>query len=127
MPVTFDLDPHAGLVHTHAKGRVTVGELIDHFEVLEADARLPRRVHLLLDLRETESLPGQEDVGEVMHEVDRLTTSRGLVGGACAIVAHREDLRSTAYVIATHAAAHFEHAQVFRELREAEDWLAAHR
>ena len=126
MPVTYDLDPHTGVIHARAVGRVAATDLIGHFDVLEADDRLPARVHLLLDLRQAEALPAAEEIGVVMHKVERLKASRGLTGGACAIV-YRDTLRSTALLIETYVASHFAHTQVFAELREAEDWLASHR
>lgn len=126
MPVHYDLDPSTSVVRARAIGDVRARDLIDHFDLLQADERLPKRLNLLLDLRPTTSLPPVEEIDVVLRKVDRLKHDRGVRGGACAIVAG-DALRSTALLIETYVADHFARTEVFSELREAEDWIVSHR
>jgi hypothetical protein len=125
MPVTYEIDKKQGVIRTRCIGFVTLAEVTDHFRALEQDADCPSRLDVVLDLRETRSLPTSDQLRAVSEEIGRI---RGKVQfGACAFVVHTDPLFGTAMVLEVFAAKRFRVTKIFRELAEAETWLALQR
>jgi hypothetical protein len=106
-------------------GDVTLAEVMSHFRELERDASLPARLDVLLDLTEMQSIPESDQLRSVAREVDSL--QQKLEWGSCAIVASRDVLYGMSRILRVYAEAHFVNSNVFRELEEAEIWLASQR
>ena len=90
MPITFSIDPAAGLIRTIGSGHVTLAEVHEHFGELATAWPSGRGLDVLLDLSECTSLPDFPQLRSVVNEV-------GASGGLnrfdrCAIVAGREFL-----------------------------------
>lgn len=122
MPVTYQLDPASGCIETLCTGEVTLDEVLHHFQELEADASLPERLDVLLDLGAMTSLPESEQLREVTRAVDRLKAK--VAWGACAIVARRDALFGMSRMFEIFTEGLFARTRVFREREAAEDWLA---
>jgi hypothetical protein len=123
MPVHHHFDRELCLVRTRCEGDVRFEEVMRHFRDLEGDASLPARLDVLLDLTGMRSLPETGQLRSVAGEIDRL---QGRVAwGACAIVAADDAPFGMSRMFHVFAEAHFARSSVFRELGEAERWLAA--
>ena len=122
MPVTYALDREKELVVTVCSGRLVLHEVLEHFEELRADPRLPESLDVLLDLSAVTSLPHSDQLREVASAVDRL---RSIVRwGRCAVVATRDALFGMSRVFEALTEQHFKQVMVFRERGDAETWLA---
>ena len=122
MTVTYQLDREFPLIRTRCTGNVTFAEMVDHFRELERDASLPARLDVLLDLTEMRSIPASDQLKAVSGEIEHL--QHRLRWGSCAIVASRDVLFGMSRIFRVFAEAHFANSNVFRELDEAERWLA---
>ena len=125
MPVTYRFDREFSLIRTMCTGDVTFAEVVSHFRELERDATLPARLDVLLDLTEMRSVPESDQLRSVAREVEHL--QQRLEWGSCAIVASSDVLYGMSRILRVYAEAHFVNSNVFRELEEAERWLASHR
>ncbi len=125
MPVIYQIDAARGLIRTKCVGNVTFPEVADHFRALEADPDCPGRLDVLLDLRETTSLPTDLQLKAVSEEIARIR--RTVHFGACAIVASSDALFGTAKIFEVVAARVFRVTEVFRGPAAAEAWLAKQR
>jgi hypothetical protein len=125
MPVLYRIDAALGLIRTRCVGDVTFSEVAEHFRALEADPDCPERLDVLLDLRETSSLPTDLQLKAVSEEIARIR--RTVQFGACAIVASSDVLFGTAKVFEVVAARVFRVTDVFRGPAAAEAWLAEQR
>jgi hypothetical protein len=125
VPITYQVDRAAELIRTTCTGDVTLDEVIGHFLELEADPALPAGVDVLLDLSETMSVPESEQLKAVTSEVDHL--QERVRWGACAIVASRDALFGMSRMFQVFTEGLFAASHVFRELAEAERWLASRR
>jgi len=125
MPVSYHLHPEAGFVDTRCTGALTLDEVMRHFEDLEADPVLPRRLDVLLDLDDVTSLPESGQLREITGALERLQTR--VVWGACAIVAGRDALFGMSRMFAVFTEGLFARTRVFRRRPEAEHWLAQDR
>ncbi len=123
MPVSYVIQK--GLIRTRCFGHVTFPEVADHFQQLVADPECPSRLDVLLDLRDTTSIPSTEQLRAVGAEIERIRETVRF--GACAIVAGSAALFGTARVFEVVAARGFRVTQVFRDATEAEQWLEGHR
>jgi hypothetical protein len=123
MPVTYVI--HKGLIRARCFGHVTFPEVADHFGQLVADPECPGQLDVLLDLRDTTSIPSTEQLRAVGAEIERIRDRVRF--GACAIVAGSPALFGTARVFEVIAARGFRETQVFRGATEAEQWLAERR
>jgi len=122
MPVTYQINHKAGFIETRCTGLVTFDEVMRHFEQLEAESSLTGRLDVLLDLTETTSLPETAQLQEVAQFVKRLKAK--LEWGACAIVASRDALFGMSRIFEVFAESLFHRICVFRERKEAQQWLA---
>ena len=125
MPVTYEIDREFALIRTRCTGDVTFAEVVSHFRELENHASLPARLDVLLDLTEMQSIPDSDQLTSVAREVEILRQK--VDWGSCAIVANRDILFGISRMFHAFAEAHFANLNVFRELAEAELWLASTR
>jgi len=96
-----------------------------HFRDLEADASLPGRLDVLLDLSRMESLPESAQLRSVAGEVGRLREK--LEWGTWAIVAPRDALFGMLRVFEVFTEGSLARSRVFRQRDEAEEWLNSER
>ena len=122
MPVSYHIHPEAGFIDTRCTGALTLDEVMRHFEELEADPALPRRLDVLLDLDDVTSLPESAQLREVTGALERLQTR--VAWGACAIVAGRDALFGMSRMFEVFLEGLFARTKVFRQRTEAEHWLA---
>ena len=125
MPVTYDIDKTQEIIRTKCFGEVTLPQVTAHFHALSQDRDCPSRLDVLLDLRESATLPTSDQLRAVSEEIRRLREK--VQFGACAILAGTDALFGTAMVFEVFAARGFRVTKVFRELAEAEIWLAVQR
>lgn len=125
MPVTYEIESEAGILRTRCRGQVTFEEAIGHFRALEGDDSLPRPVDALLDLTETQSLPETNQIRSVAVEVDRVRSH--VQWGASAIVASGDALYGMTRMFHAFVERFFAASNVFRNIEEAERWLASMR
>ena len=121
MPVTYHIDAQRGLIRTQCTGFVVLPEVLDHFRTLEADPDCPRHLDVILDLRETTSLPESEQLRAVSREISRIRPT--IEFGACAIVVSTEAHYGMAMVFEVFAARFFRATKIFREMSSAEAWM----
>jgi len=125
MPVVYKLNPAEKFIYTQCIGNVTPEEISEHFRELVRDPDCPDRLAVLLDLRETTSVPWTFQLRGVNQDLERV---RGKVAfDACAIVASRDVLFGMMRIFAVFAQGHFTSIRVFRTVPEAEEWLAGQR
>ena len=125
MPVSYRCDREAGLLRTEFTGDVNFDEVMAHFRDLEADASLPGRLDVLLDLSRMESLPESAQLRSVAGEVGRLREK--LEWGTWAIVAPRDALFGMLRVFEVFTEGSLARSRVFRQRDEAEEWLNSER
>lgn len=125
MPISYEIDPASGWIRTRCSGDVTLAEAVDHFRALGVDPATPKRPNVLVDLRETTTLPESDQLRTIAKEVARL--DQKLEWGACAIVASRDAAYGISRIFAVYTEQSFSSVRVFRELAEAEAWLDATR
>lgn len=115
--------PGNRFIRTRCAGAVTVGEVTDHFRVLERDPDCPDQLDVLLDLSEVTSIPDHpENLRDVTRAISRI---RGRVRfGACAIVACTDVLFGMLRMFEVFAEQRFRVSCVFRTASQAEVWLS---
>jgi SpoIIAA-like len=123
VPVTYQIDRETALIRTRCTGDVSFTEVVQHFRDLQEDASLPKGLDVLIDLTETRSIPESAQLRSVAREVELLRDK--VHWGACAIVASRDVLFGMSRMFHAFAQEHFARSNVFRELEEAERWLAS--
>jgi hypothetical protein len=122
MPVTYQINREARFIETYCTGVVTFDEVMGHFEQLEAEAALPERLDVLLDLAGATTLPESGQLLEVARAVERLKAK--LEWGACAIVASHDALFGMSRMFEAFAEGSFARIAVFRKREDAKGWLA---
>ena len=121
MPVTYTIDKPLKLIRTRCAGDVKLEEVLEHFQVLARDPDCPKRLDVLLDLRDMTSLPGIDELRDVARTIAGV---RDMVAfGACAIVATRDPLFGMTRMFEVFAEDYFVASRVFRDVREAWTWL----
>jgi hypothetical protein len=127
MPVSYEIDRARGLVRFEFRDPASVAATLERLRELRADPALPARLDLLVDLRGTPpDLPGSAELRAIASEIGRLGGRERF--GACALVASSDSVYGVSRMFAVYAEPSFgASVQVFRELGEAEDWLAATR
>lgn len=121
--MTYVCDREAGLIRTRCTGNVLFEEVIGHFRELESDPSIPARLDVLLDLTEMQSLPDRTKLRMVAGAVSGL--KKKLEWGAWAIVATNDALYGMIRVFEVFSEDNVERSAVFRDLDEAERWLAS--
>jgi hypothetical protein len=123
--VSYRCDRESGVLHTEFSGDVKFDEVMGHFRDLEADASLPKRLDVLLDLSQMESLPESAQLRSVAGEVGRLREK--LEWGTWAIVAPRDALFGMLRIFEVFTEGKLAKSRVFRDRADAEDWLESER
>jgi hypothetical protein len=123
MPIHYEIEGASGFIQTTCSGPVTLEEVMEHFRTLRADPRLPAHPDVLLDLRETTSVPDREQIRSAAEGAGQLADV--VRWGACAIVASRDVMFGMSRMFEVFAEQHFEATQVFRELGDAVAWLGS--
>jgi hypothetical protein len=109
-------------VVTRCVGDVTVEEVAAHLDELAGDPACPSRVDVFLDLTGTTAVPFSD---QIRAAADRVAFLRSRVElGACAIVARSDALYGMLRMFEVFAEGHFASTRVFRDARQAEDWLS---
>jgi hypothetical protein len=121
MPIVYEIDRTRGLIRTCCVGPVTLGEVMDHFNQLRSDARLPKRVNVLIDVTAMSSAPDRDELRAVVAEVKK--TSVSLDWGVLAVVAQSDLLFGMHRIFAVFIEDNFTATGVFRTHAEAERWL----
>lgn len=121
MPVTYEIDGTRRLVRTRCFGAVTISEVLAHFDELERDPARPELLDVVLDLSGSTTLPGSDQLRVVAERVGEVRLTRF---GRVAIVADRDSMFGMARMFEVFAEKHFGASRVFRQLDEAERWLA---
>jgi hypothetical protein len=122
MPVSYRFDPELGYVHTRCSGAATFDEVRAHFRELEADASLPQRLDVLLDLSEMQTLPESRQLETLVGDIRR--ASSRFEWGACAIIAVSDAMFGMSRMFEVFAEQQFERTRVFRDASKARNWLA---
>jgi hypothetical protein len=122
MSVTYAIDTNRALIRTRCSAKVTLPEVLAHFQSLSQDPDCPAHLDVLLDFREIEALPTSDQLRSVSEEIRRIRDR--VQFGACAIVAGNDALFGTAMVFEVYAARVFRVTKVFREVADADIWLA---
>src|SRR5262249_25238530 len=124
MPVTYRIDKANRIIHTRCVGQVTIEEVIEHFRELERDPDGAGLLDVLLDLTEQTSIPKKEYLHEITREIERIRAKVRF--GICAIAASTDALFGMLRMFEVFAEKQFQALRVFRTVREAAAWLAAH-
>jgi hypothetical protein len=119
--ITYGVDANKGLIRTTCVGLISVEHVVGHFRELRRDPGCPDRVDVLLDLRETTSLPESGQLSAVCNEIASIRES--VAFGLCAIVADGDELFGMMKVFEGLAQPYFRKIGAFREAAEAEKWL----
>lgn len=120
MPIIYQIDPARYFIHTRCVGDMTLEDAKSHLQELQMDPGCPPILNVLLDLTETTSVPGKEDLILVSNELGRV---RGIRFNACAIFTTDDHFFGMARMFAVFAANRFEAMHVFRTLNNARKWL----
>jgi hypothetical protein len=120
MAITYRIDRERGRVHTTCAGNVTLPEVRAHFDALQRDPDRPRSLSVLLDFSGMTSLPAEPQLQAAAQHVGQVEE---IVFEACAIVADRDEVAAMARAFETLARGHFAALKIFRQRRQAEEWL----
>ena len=121
MPIPYQIDHKESLIRTKCVGKVSLEEVLGHFDELEKDPDCPRSLDVLLDFSELETVPNPV---QLMAVADRMHRIKDRVKfGACAIVAKSDVIYGIARMYTVYAEPQFRIARVFREFLQAEFWL----
>lgn len=123
MPVSYAIDADKRTLRTKCFGRLTLAEVVDHFQKLELDPECPDRIDVFLDLSEVDSLPEPAQMPEVIAHLGK--ASGRIRFGACAIVAARDALFGMMRMFEAMGAEYFRVTRTFRASSEADAWLAS--
>jgi hypothetical protein len=122
MPVSYVIDKPGKFIQTRCFGNTTLEEVIGHFDELVQDPDCPDQLDVLLDLSESDSIPESDQLWTVSKKVgDTISRVRF---GRCAIVAVQDVMFGMSRVFAAFTENYFTAVQVFRDKKEAQDWLA---
>ena len=121
MPIVYEIDRDRSVIRTRAIGAVTLDEVLAHFKELRADADVPGRPNILLDLTAQVSAPERDQLRAVVAEMKSLGTE--LRWGALAIVAKSDLLFGMSRILGVFVEDSFSNIGVFRQMAEAERWL----
>ena len=125
MPVTYEIDKAAGIIRTKCAGFVTLSDVKEHFQTLERDPDCPRQLDVLLDFSEMTSFPATEQLKAASEEISRVRDRVRF--GAGAILVSTDAHYGNAMVFEVLSARAFRVTRIFRDLSEAEAWLAQQR
>jgi len=121
MPVTYIIDTTRKLIRIQCSGAVTLADVVDHCAKLKDDPACAGHLDVMLDVRESDTLPESKDLRIANSHVAAV---RGKVEfGRCAIVANRDAMFGMMRMFGIFAEKDFREIHVFRGTSEAEAWL----
>ena len=121
MPVTYSIDKTQGIIVTRCIGDVTLGQVIEHFDILIRDPDCPPKLDVLLDLTECSVIPETHQLEPVSDKIGSIR--KNVQFEACAIVVSSELMFGMARIFLVFADERFQMAQVFRAVDQAKKWL----
>lgn len=121
MPITYTISPQEQMIRAFAKGIITAADLHGLVKSLLDDPALEKGMRGLYDSRFGEPDITVMQLAEIAGEARKLV-NRGL--GRIALVAASETTYRVEKTFTTLARALFMDVDVFRDLKEAEAWLA---
>jgi len=121
MPIEYEIDPVRNLLRTRCSGETTLEDVMKHFGELRADAALPKRINVLLDLTAIATAPERDQLRAIVSEIKQLGSS--LRWGVMAIVARTDLVFGMSRIRGGFSEDAFSTPGVFRPVREAEPWL----
>ncbi len=123
MPVEYRIDVDTGLIETRCFGEMTFEEVLEHFQEVGSEERLPERMDVLLDLSAVTNVP---DSGQLRDVVDGLELlERRVLWGRCAMVVSDDLMYGMFRMFEAFTDQLFRSSYVFRDREEARAWLAA--
>lgn len=85
MPVTYEIDSAARIIHTCCSGAVVLEEVREHCATLSRDSQCLDRLDVLLDLSEMTTVPATAELRTVTSDIARIRPQVRF--GFCAIIA----------------------------------------
>ena len=122
VPVTYVIDTAKKLIHTTCSSPLTYPEVINHFHELQRDSACAGYLDVLLDVTTADAVPDAKQLGTVTVELGAIRDKVRF--GICAIAASRDAMFGMMRMFEVYATRYFTAVRVFRELSEAEAWLA---
>ena len=123
MPVSFELDETTGSLRIRSCGEASVDDFVAQAKLLFGRQRVPRPLHIFLDLREMTPLPTAQEIRGARDSLIRL---RGRVTfGCCAVLAEQDATYGMARMWSILVEEIFAAVSVFRSADEAEQWFRA--
>lgn len=122
MPVTYTIDAANKVIRTICSSPLTYQEVIGHFHDLQRDSACTGQLDVLLDVTTADAVPDAKQLGSVTVEVASIRDKVRF--GICAIVASRAAMFGMMRMFEAYCTSYFTAVRVFRELPEAEAWLA---
>ena len=122
MPVIYKIDTAKQTIRTQCVGDITVDDVLGHFRKLEMDPECPPCLDVLLDLTQTDSVPQSGNLRDVVGAIAQVR--HRVHFGACAIVASTDAMFGMLRMFEVYAEQYFRITRVFRDLPDAEAWLA---
>jgi hypothetical protein len=120
--MTYHIDPRYNLVRTHALGVLTDEDIVGHKKRLAADPRFTPGMYELSDVRGVTDLRVTPEGIQALVEVDGSQSSK-LQDYKLAIVAGQDLVFGLARTYGILAQRHVPNIGVFRDDREAAEWL----
>jgi hypothetical protein len=121
MSITYTIDQDRQIIFTEILGKITLQDVLEHFRMLKTDHNVPPNLDVLLDLRQTKSIPSTQQIELITEEIHHLQSK--IAWRYCAIVASEPALYGMARVLGVIAEKIFSEIQVFYTYDEAIIWL----
>lgn len=123
MPVTYEIDSAARIIHTRCTGAVVLEEVREHFATLSRDSQCPDRLDVLLDLSEMTTVPATAELRTVTGDIARIRPQVRF--GFCAIIATTDAIFGMARMFEVFTEKYFAATRVFRIEAEALAWFGS--
>jgi len=123
MGIDYQIDAGRSLIHTRCVGEVTPAEVTAHFRTLAADPGVGGALDVLLDFRDLTTFPSSDQVQSIAYEIRNLLPK--ITWRHCAVVAPRDVTFGIGRMFEMLSEQYFRATMVFRQLAEAERWLAS--
>lgn len=121
MPVNYTIDPGNRVIRTACSDPLTLVEVVEHFKTLGLDPNCSGQLDVLLDLRETNSLPASRQFGAINAALEAVREK--VQFNLCAIVAKTDAMFGMMRMFEVVAGRYFGATRVFRDVAKAEAWL----
>ncbi|MBE0564862.1 MAG: hypothetical protein IH621_02820 [Krumholzibacteria bacterium] len=122
MPIRYTIDEQARFVHAVSEGRVTVQDLLAHWDELAADPRYRAPMKKLVDYRRGPALALDRE-GEKIVTAAKMGHRKAFGGERCAIITPHDIDFGMSRVHGAHMDESGVETAVFRTLAEALAWL----